>query len=465
MKFTVLSHAGLLVESGSTSILIDPWIVGSCYWRSWFNFPDPDPELVESLTPSWIYLTHSHWDHFHGPSLRRFSRDTPILTPRTPSTRMVRDLRNMGFTDVREIPHGESACLAPGFTLHSFQFGPTLSDSIVVLNDEDTTLLNANDCKSFGLSLQQITKKFRSIDFVFRSHSNANFFPYCIENWEESFSDVRTREDYRDDFIAFVRAVGPRYAIPFASNQCFLHPQTRRFNNTAVRPGSVAAHMQATKLDENDPQCVVMPSGSSWSREDGFQIRHFDFDAEEDYVEALSQRYAGALARQLEREAAAVGDFPRFEQYYDAFMRSLGWLLRQMLPTVQFVVEEAKRNRVWRVDFRARRIDELAAADPGSLTIAVPALVMNDCCRKSMFSCWVPSKRLSLNVGKAKISQVFLLFNLLDLFEDEQLPLRRWCSRRSLSVWRRRWREPLDLVRALVMLRLLGRPVKSLYER
>lgn len=465
MKFTVLSHAGLLVESGGVSVLIDPWIVGSCYWRSWFNFPEPDPELVDSLTPNWIYLTHSHWDHFHGPSLRRFSRDTPVLTPRTPSTRMVRDLRSMGFTDVREIPHSESARLAPSFTLHSYQFNPTSSDSVVVLNDEDTTLLNANDCKSFGLSLRQITRKFKNIDFVFRSHSNASFFPYCIENYEENFSGMRTQENYWDEFIAFVKAVGPRYAIPFASNHCFLHPQTRRFNNTAVRPDSVATHMRAKKLGEDGPQCVVMPSGSSWSRDKGFQIRRFDFDAVEEYVEALSRRYAGALARQLEREAAAVGDFPCFEQYFGAFMRSLGWLLRQLLPTVQFVVGEAERNRVWRVDFRARRIDELAAADPGSLTIAVPALVLNDCCRKRMFSSWTPSKRLSLNLGRAKISQAYLFFNLLDLFEHEQLPLRRWCSRRSLSVWRRRWREPLDLLRGLVMLRLLGRPVKRLYER
>lgn len=465
MKFTVLSHAGLLVESGDASVLIDPWIVGSCYWRSWFNYPEPDRELIDGLAPNWIYLTHAHWDHFHGPSLRRFSRETPILTPRTPSTRLVNDLRGMGFTNVQEIPHGESVRLAPSFTLHSFQFDPISSDSIVVLDDVETTILNANDCKSFGLSLRQITKRFREIDFVFRSHSNANFFPYCIEQYEDWFDDIRTREDYRDDFIAFARTVGPRYAIPFASNHCFLHPQTRHLNNTAVRPDWVADHMAATKIDEDDPECVVMPSGSSWSRESGFQIRHFDYGAEAEYVEALSRRYAGKLARQLEREAAATGDFDSFLRYYGAFLKALGWPLRQVLPTVCFAVVESERQRFWRVDFRARRIEEIATPDPGCLTMTVPALVMNDCCRKRMFSVWTPSKRLGIRLGRAKIHQVFLLLNLLDLFEHEQLPLQRLFSRRSLSVWLRRWREPLDLLRAVVMLRLLRRPVKSLYKR
>ena len=464
VKFTVLSHAGLLVESGGVSVLIDPWIVGSCYWRSWFNYPEPDRELIDGLTPSWIYLTHAHWDHFHGPSLRRFSRDTPILTPRTPSARIARDLRAMRFTNVREVPHGGSVCLGPHFTLHSFQFDPIASDSIAVIQDAETTLMNANDCKSFGLSLRQITRRFPEIDFVFRSHSNASFFPYCIEQYENWFDDIRTREDYRDDFIAFARTVRPRYAIPFASNHCFLHPETKRFNNTAVRPDWVADHMAATKVDEDDPQCVVMPSGSSWSHESGFQIKPFDYGDEAEYVETLSRRYAGALARQQQREAATAGDFGSFQRYYDAFLKALGWPLRQLLPTVCFAVVEAECQRLWRVDFRARRIEEVAARDPSGLTMTVHALVMNDCCRKRMFSVWTPSKRLGISLGRAKIHQVFLLLNLLDLFEHEQLPLQRLFSRRSLSVWLRRWREPLDLFRAVVMLRLFRRPVKSLYK-
>ena len=149
----------MYVETEGGSILIDPWIIGTCYWRSWWNFPEPSRELLDSLRPDYIYITHLHWDHFHGPSLRRFDRKTRVLVAKMPTTRMVRDLRMLKFENVREIPHGRSVELWPGFHLHSFQFGPFFTDTAAVLTDGKTTILDVNDCKVFGLPLRQITKR------------------------------------------------------------------------------------------------------------------------------------------------------------------------------------------------------------------------------------------------------------------------------------------------------------------
>ena len=470
MKFTVLSHAGLLVESGDCSVLIDPWLVGSCYWRSWFNLPEPAPALIDGLAPDYIYITHLHWDHFHGPSLRRFRRCTPILIPRIPSTRMVRDLRYLGFSDIREIPHGGTVDLGVRFALHSFQFDPIATDSVVALEDDDTTLLDANDCKCFGLTLQQVKRRLRRIDFVLRSHSSAMPVPYCVEDYEENFGDIRTQDDYRREFAAFAQAVGARYAIPFASNHCFLHPQTRHFNDTAVLPDTCAAYMNADGAakagDPDGPRCVVMPSGSSWTRSDGFDIHDFDYAKRADYMAELSHLYADKLADQLRRETAARGDFDAFKAYFEGLLGAACWALRRWLPAAVFVVEEAGCQRFWRVDFRARRVEEVAedAVCADDLRIAVPALVLNDCCRKRMFSAWTPSKRLRIRLGAATLNQLALVFRLLDLHEHERLPLRRLFGWRSLTIWRRRWREPVDLLSAFVKLKLKHLPVRSLYE-
>lgn len=69
MKFQIVSHAGLLVCGGDIQLVCDPWIVGSTYWRSWWNDPPVRRELIDSLKPDFIYLTSVHWDHFQGPSL------------------------------------------------------------------------------------------------------------------------------------------------------------------------------------------------------------------------------------------------------------------------------------------------------------------------------------------------------------------------------------------------------------
>lgn len=461
MKFTVLSHAGLLVESCGSSVLIDPWLVGSCYWRSWFNFPEPNRELIDGLAPSWIYLTHLHWDHFHGPSLRRFPRHTPILVPRIPSPRMVRDLRRMGFADVHEVPHGSQVQLAPGFRLHSFQFGPTATDSIVVLQDAGTTLLNANDCKTFGLSLRRIKRRFPRIDFVLRSYSSAKAIPYCIEGYEERFGNLHTKDAYLEEFATFAQTMNARYAIPFASNHCFLHPETRRFNATAVLPDAVKAFMLAANTS---PECVVMPAGSSYDYDGGFKIRSFNYGAHAAYVENLAQRHAARIAAQQQREASTVADFASFERYFRAFSKALCWPLRRLLPDTVFEAQQTGRSWFWQVDFRNRRIEQVAVVNLDHLQIATPALVLNDCCRKRMFSVWTPSKRLRIRLGRASVVQVQLLLQMFDLYENEQLPLRRLLTVRSLSLWLRRWREPLDLVWAFTKLGILRQPIKSLHR-
>ena len=79
VRFQTLSHAGLRVNAGGRELLCDPWLIGSCYWRSWWNYPPVPRELVDSLSPDFIYLTHLHWDHFQSASLRLFAPDTPVL--------------------------------------------------------------------------------------------------------------------------------------------------------------------------------------------------------------------------------------------------------------------------------------------------------------------------------------------------------------------------------------------------
>ena len=360
-----------------------------------------------------------------------------------------------------EAPHGIRVQLAPGFRLHSFQFGLSATDSIVVLQDADTTLVNANDCKTFGLSLRQIKRRFPRIDFVLRSYSSASPIPYCIEGYEERFGNLRTRNAYLEEFAAFARKMDARYAVPFASNHCFVHPETRRFNATAILPDAVNAFMAAAHAS---PECVVMPSGSSYDYDGGFKVRNFNYGAHAAYVEHLTRRHAARIAAQQQREASTVADFASFERYFRDFSKALCWPLRRLLPATVFEAQQTGRNRFWQVDFRNRRIEQVAVANPDHLQIATPALVLNDCCRKRMFSVWTPSKRLRIRLGKASVVQVQLLLQLFDLYENEQLPLRRLLTVRSLSIWLRRWREPLDLVWAFTKLGILRQPVRSLYE-
>ena len=107
----VLSHACLLVSTNSHKIIVDPWLVGSCYWRSWWNYPEPDVEdgLLDSVDA--VFLSHIHWDHWHGPTLKKFFKDVPIYVGDDPNDRSIRDLKAIGYDSINVVRHGSMACV------------------------------------------------------------------------------------------------------------------------------------------------------------------------------------------------------------------------------------------------------------------------------------------------------------------------------------------------------------------
>ncbi len=442
MQFTILSHAGLLVEHQGVSLVTDPWLRGSCYWRSWWNFPEAPPALINELQPDYIYITHLHWDHFHGPSLRHFRRETTMLVPLVHTRRMVKDLQSLGFRNIIEIPHGDQIKLGDNLFLYSFQFGITVDSAVVITNGE-ITLLNANDCKLFGWPLQQIQKQFPHIDFVFRSFSSASAIPYCIDDYQQKFGEFRSAAQYMQEFTEFSLTVGAKYAIPFASNHCFLHRETQEFNATAVSPERLVMYCNQISRERGlSTECILMPPGSSWSDQEGFQRWEFDYQQANEYIANLHHKYQHTLEKQYIKEAAAKPDYPAFERYFTALFKALPpWLPKISKMTVLFHIQQ-QEHYYWLLDFHHRRIAVLPEPITATLTIRVPALVLNDCCRKRMFSTWGPSKRLRIRLAPgASWVDVRVFLSLLDAWENEYLPLWNHLRPRYVGIWLRRWRE------------------------
>lgn len=468
MKFTILSHAGLLVEHAGVRVVFDPWLLGSCYWRSWWNFPEPDPELIADLRADFVYLTHLHWDHFHGPSLKRlFGPKTRMLVPKVPTRRMVEDLRYLGFEDIVEIPHGTALALGQDLVLRSYQFGLGV-DSAAVVAGGGVTIFNCNDAKFFGLPLRQILRDFPRIDFLLRSHSSAGPIPYCIENYERLPAEALAQSDSSDQFVRCALHVGARYAVPFASNHCFLHRETVRYNSTATTPEDVRRHYQeVTARTGTRSECMVMAPGSSWSDREGFRIRPFDFAARADYIEKMLARHADKLADCYAQEDRLSADFAAFRDYFERMLSAIpGFIRRRALAPLVFQVRDFSGLRFWLVDPKRAVVAELPQSPAGHLAFELHAAVLRDCCRNRMFSVWSASKRLNIKLPHAAaLADATRWLTILDLYELDTLPIARNFSARSLAVRLRRWREPVELAALLLRRNLLRRPLTmaSLY--
>jgi len=448
MKFTILSHAGLLAEHNGVRLVCDPWLVGSCYWRSWWNFPEPDPRLIDNLHPQFIYLTHLHWDHFHGPSLKKyFDPKTTVLVPKVPTRRMVDDLHWLGFHDVIEIPHGRSQHLGPDFELRSYQFGLTV-DSAAVISGGGYTLFNCNDCKFFGLPLRQVLSDHPKIDFIFRSHSSASPVPLCVENHEKLLPVNDASYDSADQFARCAIFTAARYAVPFASNHCFLHAETRHFNSTATTPDlAKKRYVQIAAQAGVATECMVMPPGSSWSDTSGFDIVPFDFAHRQSYVDMMLERNAAKLSQNAAAESAAVADFQAFKAYFEPFLRAVPALIRRRkLSPLVFRVNDSQGAHHWCIDPLRGEITVVEEPPAECVVFEVHAAVLNDCARQRMFSVWSASKRIKIHLPSVDaLRHANLWFTLLDLYEVDMLPLRKNFSLRALGVRLRRWREPLEV--------------------
>src|SRR5262249_25553706 len=214
MRFTILSHAGMLVETSGVKLVTDPWILGSCYWRSWWNYPRPAAFSAHDV--DYIYLTHMHWDHFHGPSLRKFSPNVTILVPEAPTRCLLNDLADFSCKSVVELPHGRTIHLCPNLRLTSYHYGLN-TDSALIIDDSNTVLADLNDCKLAGAPLHQVMKRHPKIDFLLRSHSSAQPYPHCVDAEDPADLQFRKNEDYVADFVDSAALMKPRFAIPFAS--------------------------------------------------------------------------------------------------------------------------------------------------------------------------------------------------------------------------------------------------------
>ncbi len=444
VRFQVLSHAGLLVQAAGKSLLFDPWLVGSTYWRSWWNYPPPSPELVRSLKPDCIYLTHVHWDHFTAPSLRLFDRSTPIVIPREPAGRMRRDLARIGFPNAIELKHGVSIELGPGFRLTSYHFG-VFTDSATIVEANGCTLFNANDAKLMGGPLKQVLSHHPKIDFVLRSHSSANS-RIVHEVIDAPETPVDDRRRYVNDFAQFVRATGARYAIPFASNHCHLHPDVYHFNDYVVTPAEVAEFFEAHGIQR--PELKIMVSGDSWSSERGFEIECPDrFERRSSELESYRTRVKDKLDATIRREAHAKLRWGNVACYFENVFSAMPWLLRRAYrgTRVLYVLSAGTERTLLEVDFYGRcvRLIESYTDQSHPIQIHTQLAIFRHCMAENLFSHLAISKRVRYRATREKMRLLKLLGLFYNFYEYEMLGLRRIEPLRFLGAWLPRWREPL----------------------
>tara|TARA_B110000003_G_scaffold226868_1_gene227958 strand:- start:934 stop:2355 length:1422 start_codon:yes stop_codon:yes gene_type:complete len=456
-NFKIHSHACLELNTNSSKLLVDPWLVGSCYWRSWWNYPPLKPVDFESLNPDVIYITHVHWDHWHGPTLKKFlSKDVLVVTHDEPNKRSYDDLVEFGFKKIKILKHGESFSFGD-IKITPYQFGLFLNDSALVIESPNLKILNANDCKIAGQSLEQIKKNHGDFDFALRSHSSANDrICYKINGSDKVFDDPN---HYSRAFKLFMDNVKPKYAVPFASNHCHLHKDVYSFNDIINDPYTLSKHLEK-QGGLSYSKLKIMLSGDSWSLDNGFNINSENkkfFSHKNDFLNSYSIENKNKLEEYYKKESKQKLN-KRTIKLFQKQLKTIPYFLKFKLKKWSFLIvlscdEKIKYIEVFPYECLVKELKEVEL-NKYKTKIYTPLVVFNDAVNMNMFHHSGISKRNRyLFENEEELKKWEILNSLLEKVELQVFPLRlNYCINFILSYFRR-WREIIVYFQAFLYLR------------
>jgi L-ascorbate metabolism protein UlaG (beta-lactamase superfamily) len=220
-----LGHAALVVDTGRTRILFDPWLTGRLD-RFWVRNPGLDDAWRADVTRDLdaIVMSHHHYDHHHYPSLGLLDRGTPVVYPASQTLPRFTGsglghqaipwtLRRLGFERIHPMSVPDR-CTIGDVTIRSLPSRVIFPEATYLLETPDGTVLLCGDSL-----LHEGTRAFLAspeappVDVAFvPAHSLAPPGPLLRR---EPVADGKPFEDQaRANFEAWVDAIDAQVTVP-----------------------------------------------------------------------------------------------------------------------------------------------------------------------------------------------------------------------------------------------------------
>ena len=325
LELRTLGHATLLLSSDGVPLLAtDPWLVGSTYCQSWWldRYPaDDDVDLIAATRN--IYVTHSHQDHFHLPTLRRLANPA-TLHPDLPNYSVPRVLKSMGMA-ANTLTPGRWYELTP--QIHIVSLPVLADDSVLIVDTPNASVVNLNDCVPPSSYLRMVRKRYL-VDgkpvLVLRSHSPASSGASMYRDGVHlPLHDARDYARISGDMASALHAT---HFISFASQAFFGRSDSMWANEARVFWDDLATQWRHPDIELCRPHVTMNLETLAYSST--YQRRPFELDP--------------AQAREVQERETAEGSFElpedfsrRLQQYLSevwflrlVFRRGIGWSLR-----------------------------------------------------------------------------------------------------------------------------------------
>ena len=430
MEVETLGHAGMLIrdDAGAPVLFTDPWITGSCYWRSWWLQHYPDEAQLEELTRvAFCFVTHEHPDHFHTASIRRLGRGIHYLCPDLPQEHIAAYLAQQGYA-ASVVPAFEWRTIHPGIRILSI---PMFNDdSLLLVDTPSAVLINLNDAKPWASQLRRLD---RLLDAAAPGKTRILLSSYSPASVVNSFVRNSTRVGLREkaDYVRYVgrncELLNADCYMPFASQVIFKRSDSAWANDFRVSMEDLAAHWSASRTRLLPP----------FTRLDLRDLSH-SFVAPEQY------RYDEEPLLEKVRAQEALDAAARFDDAdigrLERKLNHARWLLALLFPRgIGFALEGATLHyRPW-----SGRLARDARS--GDVTLHVPAQAFREALKYGHFGDLGTTMFtiITLN-GSLHPRRVYLFFMVMSLNDyGHTRTFRNWFKWARHAIAIHRWQVPV----------------------
>jgi UDP-MurNAc hydroxylase len=223
---------------------MDPWLTDGEYYGSWCHYPKFNLRKYINELNSYnaIFISHIHPDHCSSDTLKFINKSIPVYIHEFHSKFLKRKIENLGFR-VHEIRHGIRTKIYNNMAITIYaadNCDPKLCyrfsgcanllekgkksqqiDTLSIIDNEKTTILNVNDCpyELAQSTLKNIKYKFKKIDALLMGYCGAGPYPQCFNNLKlkQKKDEMKKKEIFfLDQAFRFIKNIKPEFYLPFA---------------------------------------------------------------------------------------------------------------------------------------------------------------------------------------------------------------------------------------------------------
>lgn len=228
MKITYFVNTMFLIEGKNSKILTDPWVTYNNNSRSGlYNFPklNLNKSNLEKINPDFIYISHTHADHFDPDTLNVFKKNTPIIVSWYKQNFTEKAIKKLGFKDVRvsfknklmNLNKSDKCWVEPSSIYSSV-------DSLAMFQVDGFNIFNPNDCGFNEKQTIKIKKKFKKIDAALIPSGMQGPYPAFYENLSNSEKKIESKKRKIGNFgmaLKYLEIIKPELFFPLTGGAIY----------------------------------------------------------------------------------------------------------------------------------------------------------------------------------------------------------------------------------------------------